>query len=444
MATRDELKISVCAAIDEAADEIIAIGDAILSQPEMGFKEYKTAALAAQVMASRDVAYRTGLAVTGVRGDIQGRGPGPSLGILGELDAVRVDEHPMADKKTGAAHACGHNGQIAAMLGAMIGLKACRIEDHISGNLVFFAVPAEELVEIDYRMGLIESGKIGLPAGKQELIRMGCFTDIHMAMMVHGHTRKDSEKVILGTSSNGCIVKRVRFIGKAAHAGNAPHHGINALNAAQIALSAIHAQRETFRDRDAVRIHPIITKGGSLVNVVPSEVCLETFIRGRTNAVIADAEKKVDRALKAGAAAVGAGVEIQTIPGYMPLINNSGLAEVFKRNAFSLLGENEFAQVGHGAGSTDMGDISHLMPALHPAVGGITGTGHGADFAIMDKELVYVTAAKLLAMTAIDLFFGNAETALNIIRRFTPEMTIDAYLDYQKRLFATRFFDGNI
>lgn len=440
----DELKKNVCDAIDGAAEEIMEIGDTILKRPEMGFKEVQTAALVSQVMDHYGIAHRTGLAITGVRGELKGNRPGPSLGLLGELDALRVDEHPMADAETGAAHACGHNGQIAALLGAMIGLKSIHIEDDISGNLIFFAVPAEECVEIEYRMDLVNSGRIGFLAGKQELIRLGFFNDMDMAMMIHGHNRTNSGKVIMGKSSNGCVVKRIRFLGKSAHAGSSPHKGINALNAAQIALAAIHAQRETFRDRDTIRVHPIITKGGNLVNVVPAEVCLETFVRGRTNNAIADAEKKVDRALKAGAVAVGAEVEIQTIPGYMPLINDPGMAEVFKSNAIAILGEEEYVEGGHGTGSTDMGDVSHLMPALHPNIGGIAGTGHGADYEIVDKDLFYVTSAKLLAMTAIDLLSGHAETARDIIEKFKPEMTLDEYLAYQKRVFRIQVFDGNI
>ena len=110
-------------------------------------------------------------------------------------------------------------------------------------------------------------------------------------------------------SANGLVAKRARFMGRASHAGAAPERGINALNAATLALQAIHMQRETFRDEDHIRVHPIVTHGGTTINVVPADVRLETFVRGTSYDAIADAAAKVDRALKAGALAVGARVE---------------------------------------------------------------------------------------------------------------------------------------
>src|SRR5207302_9481909 len=124
----------------------------------------------------------------------------------------------------------------------------------------------------------------------------------------------------LRMSANGVVAKRARFIGRAAHAGAAPERGINALNAATLALQAIHMQRETFRDQDNIRVHPIVTHGGTTINVVPADVRLETFHRGASFEAIADAAAKVDRALRAGALSVGAGLEIETLPGYLPLL----------------------------------------------------------------------------------------------------------------------------
>lgn len=442
MSTKEELKKNVCEAIDRHRSKIEEIADRILRAPELGFKEFKTAALVSEVMEEFNVPHRTGLAITGVKGLLEGKKQGPTMALLGELDSLLVADHPMADPETCAAHACGHNGQIAALLGAIMGLVETGALEDCSGKIVFFAVPAEEYVEVEYRMGLVKEGKLGLMGGKPELVRLGHFDDIDMAMMIHGHVRTDLKKVIMGKSSNGCVVKLIRFLGKAAHAGNSPHLGINALNAAQIALSAIHAQRETFRDQDTIRVHPIITRGGDLVNVVPSEVSLETFVRGKTIEAIADAEKKVDRALRAGALAIGARVEIQTIPGYMPLKNNSDMVDVFKANAEALLGEDEYMDGGHGTGSTDMGDISHIMPAIHPALGGATGTSHGADYSIADKELNILGSAKLMSMTAIDMLYEDAARAREIIENFQPPMSREDYLAYQQQCFRTELFDG--
>src|SRR5207247_814636 len=194
-------------------------------------------------------------------------------------------------------------------------------------------------------------------------------------------------------SNNGCIVKTVRYIGRAAHAGGAPHMGVNALYAAQIGLMAINAIRETFKDEDTIRVHPIITHGGSQVNVIPGEVRIETYVRGRTVEACLDADKKVDRALRAGAQALGARVEIETLPGYMPMTCDATMARWFKENAAALLGEEHYRQIGHRTGSTDMGDLSMVMPVLHPYVRGARGSGHGADYEIVDQPLAYLVPA---------------------------------------------------
>src|SRR4030065_2897658 len=125
-----------------------------------------------------------------------------------------------------------------------------------------------------------------------------------------------AKKVLIGAPHNAVLAKFIRYQGKESHAGGAPHFGINALNAAMLGMIGIHAQRETFRDEDCIRVHPIITRGGDLVNVVPADVRIETFVRGRRGEAVQDANKKVNRALQAGAMAIGAEGEITDLPGY--------------------------------------------------------------------------------------------------------------------------------
>jgi len=143
MSSKDQLKRAVCETIDRHADAIIDLGETILRHPETGFNEVRTAALVAQRMSAMGLAPRTGLAVTGVKGRLAGGAPGPRLAFIGELDSLRTSEHPLADPVTGAAHSCGHNAQIAGMLGAAIGLTEAGIAPHLAGEIVFFAVPAE-------------------------------------------------------------------------------------------------------------------------------------------------------------------------------------------------------------------------------------------------------------------------------------------------------------
>jgi len=426
--TRDELKQRVYQAIDQRADEIIGLGEQIRRHPELGFKEVKTARLVEETFKKLGLTPRTGLALTGVRADVGGRaGDGPTFAVLGELDALVVAGHPEGDPDTGAAHACGHNAQIAGMLGAAIGLLDAKAFDQLAGRVAFFSVPAEEYGDIEWRVAQARAGKLEFLGGKPELLRLGHFDDVDMAMMIH---------------TNGCIVKTVRYVGRAAHAGGAPHMGINALYAAQIGLTAINAIRETFRDEDTIRVHPIITHGGSQVNVIPGEVRIETYVRGRSMQAILDANVKVDRALRAGALALGAKVEIETIPGYMPMTCDPIMARHFRDIAGDLFGAENYRQIGHRTGSTDMGDLSQVMPILHPYIGGARGTGHGADWAIVDKPLAYLGPAKALAAMVVDMLWDGAAAGREVIAKARPPMTRASYLAAQRGLARRETYEG--
>jgi metal-dependent amidase/aminoacylase/carboxypeptidase family protein len=239
------------------------------------------------------------------------------------------------------------------------------------------------------------------------------------------------------------VAKQIQFIGQGAHAGAAPHLGINALNAALIALSAINTQRETFRDRDAIRVHPIITKGGESVNIVPSEVRMETYVRGRTLEAIKKANDQVDRCLRAGALAVGGRVGITTLPGYSPMRNHPGLQEVYKANAFALVGEEEVGQTeAHVGGSTDMGDISQIMPAIHPYAAGATGIAHGNDFMIDDYDLSLIIPAKAMAMTVIDLLAEGAAKGKEILAKSHPPFTKGEFISLLNGLLREEEYSG--
>ena len=442
MPSKDELKGQVFAEIDSRADEIVNLAKTILGHPEPGFRENKTSKVVAGKLAALGIPFRAGLALTGIRAQLIGGTAGPALAILGELDSLIVSEHPYADPVTGAAHACGHHCQIAMMLGAAIGLMQPEVLSALSGRLVFMAVPAEEYIEIEYRDSLRREGKIEFLGGKPELIKLGEFDDVDLAMMLHTTSNPEDKQLCISGTNNGTIAKRIQFIGKGAHAGGAPHLGINALNAATLALSGIHFNRETFRDEDTVRVHPIITKGGEAVSAVPADVRMETFVRARNMDAVMDANRKVDRALKAGAMAVGASVNIQTIPGYLPLNQDKSLAGVFESNSVDLVGEDNVGYVTHRTGSTDMGDVSQLMPAIHPYVGGASGLGHGADYVVEDYALAVVTAAKALAGTAVDLLADGADVAGNIISGHRPEMTPDEYLKLMRKLASEETFRG--
>jgi len=442
MPTRDDVKRAVCEAIDRQSEKIVTVGDTIRKNPELGFKEFKTSRLVEDTMREIGLQPKGGLAITGVRGEARGKKDGPTFALLGELDGLVVAGHPVADPQTGAAHACGHNAQVASMLGAAMGLVGAKAFEHLAGRVVFFAVPAEEYGDVAWRVEQARAGKLEFLGGKPELLRLGHFDDVDMAMMIHLTPQRELKKASIAASNNGCIVKTVRYMGRASHAGGAPHLGVNALYAAQIGLAAINAIRETFKDEDSIRVHPIITHGGSQVNVIPADVRIETYVRGKSVEAILDANVRVDRAFKAGALALGAQVEIETLPGYLPLFNHEGMAKFFLANASAHLGADNITQMGHRSGSTDMGDLSHVMPTLHPYLGGASGTGHGADFTITDPKLAYIENAKQLALMAVDMLWDDAQAAKEIIGAFKPRLSRDAYLTFQRGINKTELFDG--
>ena len=440
MPSKEDLKRRAAEIIDAKADELTAIAKTILNNPEPGFRELKTARLVAEQFGALGMQPRSGLAVTGVRADASGTSAGPTLAILGELDSLIVSDHPHADPGTGAAHACGHHCQIAMMLGAATALTNHDVLDNLAGRITFMAVPAEEYIEIEYRDDLRRAGKIEFLGGKPELVKLGEFDDVHLAMMLHTTSNPAEKLMCISNTNNGTVAKRIQFIGRASHAGGAPHLGINALNAAMMAMTAINFNRETFRDEDSIRVHPIITKGGEAVSAVPADVRMETFVRGRTVEALMDANAKVDRALKAGAMAVGAQVKIQTIPGYMPLQQNKAMAEIFRANAAELVGEENVGYVDHRGGSTDMGDISRLMPVIHPYVGGATGLGHGATYVVEDYALAVIKGAKALAYTAIDLLGDNASHGNSVAGGQRADMSIPEYLKFMRNLASEETF----
>lgn len=427
-----DLKGRIARTVDAHATELEALARQIFAAPELGFKEHGTARIVHEWFDRLGLPHQDGIGITGSRGVLNGGTPGPTVAILGELDSLLCWEHPDRDERTGAVHACGHNAQLAMMLGAGLALR--EVAGELAGRVVLMAVPAEEYVELEERLALRDAGKLEFLGGKAEMVRLGAFDDVDVAMMVHTTALEEDGDLAVGGTNNGMAAKFVRFIGHTSHAGGAPDKGINALSAARVAMAGIDALRETFRDDDHVRVHPIITRGGDVVNAIPADVRLEMFCRGASIEAIEMAHRKVDRALKAGAMALGASVEITTLPGYLPLAHDPNLVRLFRANAEDVVGTDRVRQKGHGGGSTDMGDISHILPSVHPYAGGATGAGHGADYRVVDHTRAVVNPAKAMAMTVVDLLSDDAREARRVVDEFKPRMTRDEYLRYLRRL----------
>lgn len=427
---KTELKNRIIKAIDENREAIIQAGKDIYCTPEMGYKEVESTRRTSEFLKELGLEVEENIAVTGCRARLNADSNGPKIALMGELDSVAVGEHPDALENDNV-HACGHNIQMGGLLGAALGLVKSGVLAELDGKIDIMATPAEEFIELEFREQLRKEGKITYFGGKQELIKNGALDDVDMSIMFHSLDLGEN-KALIGPVSNGFIGKKVQFTGREAHAGSAPYDGINALNAAMLAINNIHAQRETFKEADRVRVHPIITKGGDIVNVVPADVRMESYVRARTIQGMLDANIKVNRALQAGAMAVGAEVEITEIPGYLPILRHDDMEVILNENLIDLGLEGKIVDGGDFTGSFDFGDVSHLMPTLHPMIGGVKGGIHTKDFRIVDEDLAYIVPAKAMAMTVIDLLFDGAKEAKTILDNFKPVMTKDEYLKFME------------
>ena len=241
------------------------------ANPETGYKEWKTHDYLEEQFAK--LGYELTLAgdIPGFITEIDTCKEGPTVAVFGEMDAIICATHPEADKETGAVHSCGHCAQGAALLGLAAALKEEGALDGFCGKIRLVVVPAEELIEIEYREALCKKGIIKYFGGKPEFMWRGLLDGVDMAFMFHTGGNNE-QNFNINRGSNGCIVKTMTFQGISSHAGDSPHRGINALYAANVALSATNALRETFVDGDHIRFHPIITHGGDSVNAIPDTV----------------------------------------------------------------------------------------------------------------------------------------------------------------------------
>ena len=429
--TKEELKAKVYAAIDANAEKIIDIGETIWKNPEPGYREFKTAELTAKIFKSLNLPTREKLGITGVRADMTFSEDAPVISILGEMDSLILPTHPECDPETGAVHSCGHNASMAGMLGAAIGIAAAGVDKELSGKIAFVAVPAEECIEIEKRLDMISEGKIASLGGKGELIRQGVFDDVDLSIMLH------SGGCYAYGTHNGFITKKVTFKGFSCHAA-APGGGINALHAMTLAQNAVGLLRERWAGMNhTVRIHGIVTSGGDVVNIIPDKCKMEFLVRADKIETLKVLHKEFDRAMCGAAMAVGAGVEIKTIPGYMPQYDDNELEELYCETCKAVDPETPNRGSFFRCSSTDMGDLSTIMPTLHGYTAGASGTSHGVSYKISDKERAYVTNAKILAGIAVDLLYGNAECAKRIAAKREGKLSVKEYIELADSLNAT-------
>ncbi|MBQ9086387.1 MAG: M20/M25/M40 family metallo-hydrolase [Clostridia bacterium] len=352
--------------------------------------------------------------------------PGPEVLILAEMDSLICPNHPESDPQTGYVHACGHHAQCAALLGVAGALKDPAVLGRLWGRIRLCAVPAEELIEIEYRTELKNKGIIRYYGGKGEFLCRGYFDGVDMAFMVH-----TSDQFAVRQGSVGCIAKSITYKGRSAH-GAAAWEGINALYAASQGMSAVNALRETFMEEDMIRFHPIVTHGGEAVNAIPEKVTMESYVRGSTFEAMIRENRKINRALSGAALSIGGNVEINDFPGYAPLYNDRNMINLVKAAAEIALPHGGFRIHGYmNQGSIDMGELCGLMPAVHPYVAGAAGICHGDDYRIEDPYTACVMSAKWQLAMLLLLLENEAALAKKIISEFNPRFaTKEEYLKY--------------
>ena len=421
-------------AVDKHRDLIYDAEKYIWANPETGYKEKKTSAYMESHL--RKMGYDLVMAegITGFYTVIDTGREGPEVLVLSELDSIICPSHKDADSDTGAVHSCGHHAQCAAMLGIAAALKEEGALDSLSGRIRLAVVPAEELLEIEYRAKLKSEGVIKYFGGKTEFMHRGYFDGVDIAFMIHtGGTFAIDDGMV------GNVVKTITYKGVSAHAGGSPWNGVNALYAATCGINAVNSIRETFKDTDLIRVHPIMTVGGDMVNAIPECARLESYVRGKSFEAIEGANQRVNRALIGAALSLGANVEIVDTPGYAPLETDTGMSLAAKE-AFDLLGlEDEIKITGRfSTGSSDMGDLSCVVPVVHAYAAGSEGRAHGNDYRIADVEKACVVSAKW-QLTLLELLLGDgASRAKKIVSDFTPRFnSIKDYLSYIDGIYSS-------
>ena len=382
-----ELKASVIAKVEAQRQQLRNLSLKIHSNPELGFHEVKAAAWLAQYLEKNGFAVERGICEleTAFRGSY-GKGK-PAIALLAEYDAL---------PKLG--HACGHNLIAGGSVGAAVAAKAAI--DQFGGSVQVIGTPAEELY-----------------GGKVIMVERGAFDSVDAAMMVHPGSHNAAVTLALA-----CIALEVEFFGRSAHAAGHPEAGINALEAMLLSFTAINSLRQHIKDK--VRIHGIITDGGDAANVVPAHSAGNFLVRAEDDAYLDELKERVLDCFVGGATATGARLEYRWgETRYAPMRNNITLAKLFKHNMQSLGRKIPLSDPDRSFGSTDMGNVSQVVPGIHPGVAIVSPgvVNHSPEFALAACSEAGIEgmldAAKAMAMTIVDLI-ASPETLAQVKQEF--------------------------
>lgn len=430
--------------LDSLRKEMIELSEEIFKNPELGFKEFETNKLICEKLEKYKINYTNDIAITGIKATIDSKKEGPHIALLCELDSVPSTEHKYLGKRDNCAHSCGHYAQVGMMLGTFLVLKESNIIDELGGKISFIATPAEEYCDFDYRENLVKENKLSYISGKQEMIKLNTFKDIDLVLSAHAMPPGTGHFAEVNSSLNGFLGKKIIFRGVSAHAGLNPSDGVNALNAANVALNAIAYLRETFKEEDAIRVHYVISDGGASVNSVPDKVTIDMYIRAKTLDAIMDVNKKVDRAFRGGALAIGAELEITNTGGYLPLTQDENLTQAVKDNMLKFMDKDKILSDCHSFASGDIGDLSYLVPTVQIGVSGFAGRVHGNDFRTEDTHIAYELPITYFTETVKDLLRDNGRRTKEILSNYKQRLTFDQYIKLLNDTNKTDLYNAEV
>lgn len=367
------------AVIDRLKERLVALSDRIGQNPELGLQEHKAVAWHAEVLREAGFTVEQPYATldTAFRAELAGAGPGPTVALLVEYDAL-----------PDIGHACGHNLHGVMSTGAALALA--ELQASWPGKLVVLGTPAEE-------------GAVDGAGGKVVLVEKGAFADVDAAIMVHSSSRN-----ILSRPSLAREAFEIGFRGKPAHAAAIPHEGINALEAAILTFTGVNGLRQHVTSD--VRIHGIITEGGVSPNIVPEYAEIRMYARAADKDYLKTVVEKIRDCARGAAMATGAKMSWRnTAYPYDNMITNQPLVAAFAESLAELAAPIHDVP-GRGSGSTDMGNVSQAVPSIHPyiAICDEPIPGHSREFAAATMtprgHAGLILGAKAIALTALKVF----------------------------------------
>jgi amidohydrolase len=373
----DTLKTRVVDEVEAQRKTLVDLSHRIHDNPETGFQEEKASAWLCDYLKENGFRIECPFCDLATAFRATSGKERPRVALLAEYDAL-----------SGLGHACGHNLIAAASTGAAVAVG--RVLPETGGSVAAIGTPAEEVF-----------------GGKAIMAGRGAFDGLDAAMLVHPGSRN-----VALTAALACATVNVEYFGKEAHAASRPEAGINALDALVVAYNAIGALRQHIRD--SARVHGIITDGGQMPNVVPNHAQAIFLARAEDEAYLEDLKRRVVACFEAGATATGARLEYRWDDvQYAPLRANRAMADAFRGNLTSLGRAVKESPQPRALGSTDVGNVSVLLPTVHPsiAVAPREVNIHTAAFARLarsrDGDKALIDAAKAMAMTAVDILVDD-------------------------------------